>query len=189
MKMKIFNAYRAEVLKTSRGRILEIGFGTGVNLRYYPTSIKKITVIEPNPGMTAYARENSKRAPIEVERIAGVAENIPISHDSFDTVVSTLTLCSVKDPAQAASEIFRVLKPGGRFLFFEHGLADKPSIQAWQHRLNAFNKVVADGCNINRDMRGLLESAGFRFESFENFYLPKGPKTHGFMYKGIAVKP
>lgn len=188
MKMKIFNGYRAQVLQTARGRILEIGFGTGVNLRYYPGAIKKITVVEPNPGMAQYARENSRHSPVEVEAVPGVAENLPFTHESFDTVVSTLTLCSVSDPALVLGEIHRVLKPGGRLLFLEHGLADAPSVRAWQQRLNSVNKVLASGCNINRDMKALLESSGFKFENYENFYLPKGPKTHGYMYKGIAVK-
>jgi ubiquinone/menaquinone biosynthesis C-methylase UbiE len=186
MKMKVFDKHRADVLKTVRGKIVEIGFGTGANLKYYPSSIKEIAVVEPNSGMNKYLEDNLKKSLIRVNSIMGTAENLPFDDHTVDTVVSTLTLCSVADPARVLLEIKRVLRAGGRLMFFEHGLSPELNIQKWQNRLNPIQKTIADGCNLNRDIRSLLEQTGFDFESIENFYLKPGPKTHGYMYKGIA---
>ena len=188
MKMKILDPYRSDVLKTVRGNILEIGFGTGANLRYYPPAIQKITVLEPNRGMNKYAQEALQKRKMAIEKVEGKAESMPFEPETLDTVVSTLTLCSVGEPVSALREIHRVLKPGGIFLFFEHGLANHSGIVKWQNRLNGINKALADGCNINRDMKTLIEQAGFKFDALDNFYLPKGPRTHGYIYKGVATK-
>ncbi|MEQ1876143.1 MAG: class I SAM-dependent methyltransferase, partial [Bdellovibrionia bacterium] len=120
--------------------------------------------------------------------VEGKAEFMPFAPHSFDTVVCTFTICSLKSPAEAISEIHRVLKPGGRLLFVEHGLSDHPSVAKWQNRLNGIQRVVADGCNLNRDIKGIVEAGGLTIESLENFYLPKGPKPMGYIYKGTAAK-
>ena len=114
--------------------MLEIGFGTGVNLPYYPPAIRKITTVDPNPGMNTLSQKRIRASRIMIESQVRGAETLPMADNSFDTVVSTMTLCSIANVAQALQEIYRVLKPGGRFLFLAHGLSSDPKVQAWQHR-------------------------------------------------------
>ena len=179
--------YRQQLLEDVSGEILEIGFGTGLNLAYYPESVTKITTIEPNPGMQKLARSRIEQSQITVDYKVLNGESLPMKNASFDSVVCTWTLCSIPLVEQAIAEVYRLLKPGGKFFFIEHGLSYERSIQAWQNRLTPIQKVIADGCHLNRQIDNLVEQK-FPNVNIEQFYAPKLPKVIGYMYKGIAVK-
>jgi ubiquinone/menaquinone biosynthesis C-methylase UbiE len=179
--------YRREVLSDVQGEVLEIGFGTGINLSYYPEHLQQLVTVDANPGMNALAQKRIESSNIRVDNRVLNGENLPMADNTFDCVVSTWTLCSIANVEQALKEIYRVLKPGGRFFFIEHGLSDDPKVQVWQNRLNPINKAIADGCNLNRNIKELVE-AQFKNVTIEQFYAPKSPKVSGYMYKGIASK-
>jgi ubiquinone/menaquinone biosynthesis C-methylase UbiE len=180
--------YRRELLALASGDVLEIGFGTGLNLPYYPKGVHKLTAVDPNAGMYRRARRRIKQAGIEVDRRLLGGERLPFEDGSFDCVVSTFTLCSIEDVAQAVREVYRVLKPGGTFLFLEHGLSPEPGVQEWQHRLNWLQMRVAGGCHLDRDMRALVTAQPFASVRIDEFYIEKTPKTHGYLYRGVATK-
>lgn len=184
---ELVGRYRRELLANVQGTVLEIGFGTGLNLSYYPEHIQTITVVDPNPGMGSLARRRMACSSITVDWQVVDAQQLPFPNQSFDSVVSTWTLCSIPDLARALQEIQRVLRVGGKLFFLEHGLSRDPQIQRWQHRLNPIQKVIADGCNLNRDMAQLIRGAGFQFEELEQFYMPNQPKFIGYLYRGIAI--
>ncbi|MGK7886603.1 MAG: class I SAM-dependent methyltransferase [Crocosphaera sp.] len=182
-----FSEYRKELLKDVSGEVLEIGFGTGLNLAYYPESVTKLTVIDPNQGMNHYAKKRIKSSVIPVENKVLGGENLPMNDNSFDAVVSTWTLCSIPNIEKALSEIYRVLKPGKKFYFIEHGLSDEATIQVWQNRLTPLQKIIADGCHLNRDMKQLIETQ-FNQVEIQEFYAEDMPKVSGYMYQGVATK-
>jgi len=179
--------YRRQLLAHVQGAVLEIGFGTGLNLPCYPEHIRKITGVDPNPGMGSLARRRIASSPIAVDWQVADAQKLPFPSQSFDSVVSTWTLCSIPNVAKALGEIRRVLRAGGKLFFLEHGLSEDPQVQRWQNRLNPLQKVIADGCNLNRDMARLIREAGFRFEQLERFYMPDQPRFIGYTYQGIAL--
>jgi ubiquinone/menaquinone biosynthesis C-methylase UbiE len=179
--------YRRQLLAHVQGAVLEIGFGTGLNLPCYPEHIRKITGVDPNPGMGSLARRRIASSPIAVDWQVADAQKLPFPSQSFDSVVSTWTLCSIPNVAKALREIRRVLRAGGKLFFLEHGLSEDPQVQRWQNRLNPLQKVIADGCNLNRDMARLIREAGFRFEQLERFYMPDQPRFIGYTYQGIAL--
>jgi len=183
-----FSQLRKQVLSEAKGEVLEIGFGTGLNLPHYPPTVQHITTVDPNPGMNRYAKQQIAKSSIDVDRNVLSSEALPMADNRFDTVVSTWTLCSIKQIEKALSEVKRVLKHGGQFIFLEHGLSDEPNVQKWQHRLNPIQNVVGDGCHVNRDMRALIEACGFSSLNIENFYMNKAPKFIGYLYKGVAIK-
>jgi ubiquinone/menaquinone biosynthesis C-methylase UbiE len=183
-----FESEREQLLAGVSGRVLEIGFGSGLNLPHYPNGLTELIAIDPNPGMRRYAEPRIAQSPITVERYELSGESLPLADNSFDTVVSTWTLCSIEHVDRALREVHRVLKPGGRFIFLEHGLCDDPAVQRWQHRLNPIQQVLGDGCNLNRDIRALVEQVGFRSLAVENFCLERTPRLIGYMYRGEAVK-
>ena len=140
-----FNQYRQEVLAKVEGEVLEIGFGTGLNLSFYPDAINEIITVDNNPGVHKLAQKRIDKSSITVDHRILSGENLPMTDNSFDSVVSTWTLCSIEKVEQAVNEIHRVLKPGGKFFFIEHGLSNEPSIQTWQNRLNPKHNVIAEG--------------------------------------------
>jgi ubiquinone/menaquinone biosynthesis C-methylase UbiE len=182
------SAYRTKLLTHVRGEILEVGFGTGLNLPYYPENVKKIHTIDVNKGMNPLALSHIQRSSIQVDYHILDAQSLPFADESFDTVVSTWTLCSIKHIDKALKEIYRVLKAEGKFIFVEHGLSNESHIQKWQHLLTPIQKVVADGCHVNRDIENLIQAAGFRFESLTKEYVQGVPKIAGYFYYGIACK-
>lgn len=188
MSSEAFSKERKAVLKSASGEILEIGFGTGLNLPHYPVTVDKLTVIDPNHGMGRYAARQIAGSAIDVDRQVLNGEALPMADNSFDTVVSTWTLCSIKDVDSAVAEVYRVLKPGGRFIFLEHGLSPDKPVSRWQNRLNGIQQVVGDGCHLNRDMRAIIGAAGFSQLDIENYYLPGSPKFVSYMYRGIATR-
>jgi ubiquinone/menaquinone biosynthesis C-methylase UbiE len=183
-----FANYRREILADATGEVLEIGFGTGLNLAYYPSDkIQKITTIDVNPGMNQLAQKRIAISPIEVDYQVLNGEKLPMADATFDTVVSTWTLCSIKDVEPAIAEIYRVLKPGGKFIFIEHGLSREPQIQTWQHRLTPIQRIIADGCHLDRAIKSLISNQ-FANLDIKEFYAPNKPKIGGYFYQGIAIK-
>ena len=187
MSDPVIAQYRQQLLADVEGEVLEIGFGTGLNLPYYPEKIDKITTVDPNPGMKKLAEKRIKQSSITVDYRVLNGENLPMKDASFDCIVSTWTLCSIPQVNLAIAEIYRVLKPGGKFLFIEHGLSNEANIQVWQNRLTPIQKVIADGCHLNRNIEHLVKQK-FTNIKIDNFYAPNSPKVHGYMYRGIATK-
>ncbi|BAY63894.1 type 11 methyltransferase [Calothrix brevissima NIES-22] len=187
MSSPTLSAYRREILANVTGEVLEIGFGSGVNLSYYPEHLQKLITVDANPTINKLAQKRIQSSQIQVDNRVLNSENLPMADNTFDSVVSTFCLCSIANVSQAINEIYRVLKPGGRYFFLEHGLSDEANIQVWQHRLNPLSQVIGDGCNINRNIRQLV-AAQFANLTVEQFYIPKIPKISGYLYKGVAVK-
>ena len=180
--------HRQELLADASGEILEIGFGTGLNLPHYPQHVRRITVVDPNPGMHRLAKRRIEQFGIEVDdRLVG-GEQLPFDQGTFDCVVSTFTLCSVQGVVQALSEVWRVLKPGGRFLFLEHSLSPDPKIEKWQRRLNWIQRRLAGNCHLNREIKMLLTNRPFASVEAVEFYLDQTPRTHGYVCQGVASK-
>jgi ubiquinone/menaquinone biosynthesis C-methylase UbiE len=180
--------YRRDLLAHAGGKILEIGFGTGLNLPCYPAGVRKITTVDPNSGMFRRATKRIKQTGIAVDQRVLQSERLPFEDSTFDCVVSTFTLCSIEDVAQALREVYRVLRAGGKFLFLEHGLSPEPRVQKWQRRLNWLQMRLADGCHLNRNIRALVTAQLFASVEMEEFYIEKTPRTHGYMYRGVATK-
>lgn len=182
-----FPQYRREVLADVSGDVLEIGFGTGLNLPHYPESVRAITTVDVNPGMSAIAQRRIEASNITVHQHVLNGESLPMADDSFDSVVSTWTLCSIANVDQALREIGRVLKPSGTFFFIEHGLSSDPAIQTWQHRLTPVQKIVADGCHLDRNIQQLVERQ-FEGVIVTQFWAKDLPAIAGYFYKGAARK-
>jgi ubiquinone/menaquinone biosynthesis C-methylase UbiE len=180
--------HRQELLASASGDVLEIGFGTGLNLLHYPPGVRKLTTVDPNRGMHRLAQKRIKQTGIEVDQRLLDSERLPFEDRTFDSVVSTFTLCSIEHVEQALSEVCRVLKPGGRFLFLEHGLSPEPGVQKWQRRLNWLQRRLGDGCRLDRNIKGLVTAQPFSSVEIEEFYLEKSPRTHGYIYRGTASK-
>lgn len=187
MSKPVYDPYRQQTLAKVQGDVLEIGFGTGVNLGFYPEHIKKITTIDSNPGMSRLAKNRIKMFPITVFHRTLDSANLPMEDHTFDSVVSTWTLCSVKNIAQALHEIRRVLKPKGKLFFLEHGLSRDKKVRVWQKYLTPISKCFGGGCHLNRNIEALLKKHGFRLSGLEKFYIEETPKFAGYMYQGIAT--
>ena len=181
-------ALRSELLADVGGEVLEIGFGTGLNLPQYPEHVRRITTVDPNPGMNRLALRRIAEGGIAVDQRVLSGEALPFEDGTFDCVVSTWTLCSIPDAGRALGEVHRVLRPGGRFLFLEHGLADDPKSRAWQRRLNPIQRVLGDGCRLDLDVPALVGSRPFADLHVERFEMERVPRTHGTMYRGVATK-
>jgi ubiquinone/menaquinone biosynthesis C-methylase UbiE len=189
MDSKQINERRKSILgKITEEEILEIGFGTGINLKFYPQNVKKIIGIDDNNGMLKQAQKKISNGRFQIELINQSSELLPFPDKSINAAASTYTMCSIGNIASALKEIYRVLKPGGKYYFLEHGLADNPKTQKWQHRLNPIQNIWADGCNLNRDMKSLIKNAGLEIIEMKNYYMKRDPKIVGYMYEGIAVK-
>ncbi len=181
-------ALRQEVLADVGGEVLEIGFGTGLNLPHYPAHVRKITTVDPNPGMSRLSRRRLEASEITVDSTLISGEQLPFDAASFDHVVSTWTLCSIREVDQALGEIFRVLKPGGCFVFLEHGLSDDPKVQLWQRRLNPIQRRIGDGCRLDLDVATAVMAQPFEDVSWERFEMDRMPRTHGTFFRGVARK-
>ncbi len=178
---------RAKLVPRAQGRVLEIGIGTGRNLPFYDkTKLAQLYGLDPALQMHRKARERMREAGIEVELLDLPAEKIPMPDASFDTVITTFTLCTIPDAVAALREMRRVLKPGGRLLFCEHGTAPDASVRRWQDRLTPLWKPIAGGCHLNRDIPALLREGGFHIEDMEQLYLP-GPRPLTYNYWGSAT--
>ncbi|MBY8966036.1 class I SAM-dependent methyltransferase [Algiphilus sp.] len=184
--MKAIQRQRAALLPRARGRVLEIGIGTGRNFPFYaPLQVEQLVGLDPAETMHAKARQRAAAAGMEVELLSISAEGIPAADHSFDTVVCTFSLCTIPDPVAALHEMRRVLKPGGDLLFSEHGLAPDAAVQRWQHRLSPGWSKIAGGCQLDRDIPALLEQGGFHIHDMDARYL-KGPKPWTYVRTGSA---
>lgn len=180
--------HRQELLQLVEGHVLEIGFGTGLNLPHYPHHVRRLTAIDPNPGMHHKAQKRIEQTGIEVDRRMLRSESLPFTDNAFDCVVSTFTLCSIESVDRAVGEIHRVLKPGGRFLFLEHGLSPEPQVQKWQRRLNWLQQRLGDNCHLDRDIPRIVRTQPFLPVDVAEFYLENTPRTYGYLYRGAAAK-
>lgn len=177
---------RSKIVPQALGEVLEVGIGSGLNLPFYdPKKVSSIIGIDPAAQMQSLARKRATAIGIPVEVIAVDVQGIHADTDRFDTIVMTFTLCSIDDPVPALREMVRVLKPGGRLLFCEHGLAPDPSIERWQHRLTPFWKPMAGGCHLDRDIPALIRAGGFVIDELSEEYLP-GPRPVSYVYSGVA---
>ena len=179
---------RSQTLAEVHGDIFEIGFGTGMNLPFYPESVEKIITADVNPAMEKFAQRSIDSTSIEVDCRVLNGENLPIDDESFDSVVCTWTLCSIVNVEQALREIHRILRPEGRFYFVEHGLADDAKVRKWQDRLTPIQKVIGDGCHLNRNIKKLIQDQKFSFLQLDTYYMKKSPRAFGYMYQGVAEK-
>jgi ubiquinone/menaquinone biosynthesis C-methylase UbiE len=185
MRNRNLAPYRSRTVSEATGHVLEVGIGSGLNLPFYRESASHIVGLDPSPKLLAMAREAAHRSAMPLKLIEGTAEAIPIEDRSIDTVVTTWTLCSVPDVGRALREMRRVLRPGGRLLFVEHGRAPEAGVRWWQDRLTPMWKHLAGGCHLNRAIGQLIENAGFRIERLDSGYM-RGPKPMTFMYEGAA---
>ena len=179
---------RKTLLREVRGEVLEIGFGTGLNLPHYPDHIRRITTVDVNPGMDARALRRIEKSPIDVDNHVLNGEALPMADASFDSVVSAWTLCSIEKVGKALGELRRVLKSHGQFFFVEHGLAPDEKVRRWQRRLNPLQRTLGDGCNLDRNIREIIEAAGFTITQMDEFYWEKAPKSLGYTYLGTATR-
>ncbi|VEP15630.1 Methyltransferase type 11 [Hyella patelloides LEGE 07179] len=179
--------HRQEILADVKGEVLEIGFGTGLNLSYYPESLKNIVTVEVNSQVNKLAQKRLQSSNITVDCRVLNGENLPMADNTFDSVVSTFTLCSIANVEQALTEVYRVLKSGGNFFFVEHGLSNEPTIQVWQNRLTPIQKAIAGGCHLNRNIKQIVENQ-FDTVSLKELYADNSPKIAAYLYKGIATK-
>jgi ubiquinone/menaquinone biosynthesis C-methylase UbiE len=178
---------RRRIIPQAHGDVLEIGVGSGVNFPYYDSgNVGKVFALEPNRGMLQHAEDRRRRSLLNVEFLDLPGERIPLADSSVDTVVSTFTMCTIPGVVEALRGVFRVLRPGGQFIFFEHGLAPDPQIQRWQRRLEPLFKRTFEGCHLTRHIPTLIQNSGFRIEQLENGYLAPFPKSGTYCFWGMA---
>ncbi len=178
---------REKVVPRARGRVLEVGIGSGLNLPFYDcANVNKVWGLDPAPEMTRMAERAARSVPFEVEFIGLPGDEIPLEDSSVDTVVVTYTLCTIPDTTAALRQMSRVLRPGGELIFCEHGAAPDARVRRWQDRLNPLWKRLGGGCNLNRPIPALIEEGGFRIKSLDTMYIP-GWRPASFNYWGTAV--
>ncbi len=185
MRQEQLGKYRQEVVGAASGRVLEVGVGSGVNLALYGGRIEIVHGIDPSPRLLLIARRRAVAAGVRVDLMQGSAAAIPLADGSIETVVMTWTLCSIADPLAALREMRRVLRPGGKLVFVEHGLSPEPGVERWQHRLTPMWRHLAGGCHLDRKIDGLIRAAGFDLTRLRNEYA-LGPRPMAYMYVGCA---
>lgn len=187
MSGRELNRYRQSLLESVRGNVLEIGFGTGLNVPYYGDGVTTLTAIDPNEGMMPLATPRIQSSNVKITLQTASAEMLPMAAEVFDAVVCTWTLCSIPNLEAALSEVYRVLKPGGQFFFIEHGLSPEQGVGTWQRRITPLQRRIADGCHLDRPMASLIEAVFDQLE-WDEFYATNLPKLLGYFYKGVATK-
>jgi ubiquinone/menaquinone biosynthesis C-methylase UbiE len=189
LAMRQMNHMRSETIEEAEGEVLEVGFGTGLNLSYYGPAVTTLVGLDPmdvTEVESVQARIRGVSFPIERKALRADG-GLPFDAGRFDTIVTTWTLCSIPEVDKALKEMRRVLKPGGRYVFIEHGRADADSTARWQDRVNPLWNRMCDGCNINRKIDRLVEEGGFELESLDRFRA-KGPGIVAQMYRGVATR-
>jgi ubiquinone/menaquinone biosynthesis C-methylase UbiE len=178
---------RERVCAGLTGEVVELGFGSGLNVPHYPDTVTGVLAVEPSDVGYRMAGRRLSGTSVPVERIGLDGARLPLDDDSVDSALSTWTLCTIPDVAAALAEVRRVLRPSGRLHFLEHGLSPDPGVERWQHRLNGMQGRIAGGCRIDRSIDRLLQDAGFHIERCENSYEKGAPKAMGYLYEGVAV--
>jgi ubiquinone/menaquinone biosynthesis C-methylase UbiE len=179
---------RARACEGLHGRVIEIGFGSGLNARWYPSTVTQVDVVEPSEVAWRMSADRRLRAAAPVGRIGIDGQQLNIGAATFDAALVTFTLCTIPDVEAALSEIRRVLKPGASLHFLEHGIADDPKVVAWQRRLEPIQRRLAGGCHLTRDPVILIEKAGLPIHTVEQVDLPGGPKPFRSGFLGVALK-
>jgi ubiquinone/menaquinone biosynthesis C-methylase UbiE len=185
MRQEVLRPFRARIAGAAEGRVLEVGIGSGLNLTLYGAAVREVIGVDPSAALLGRARQAASGARVPVELVEGSAEALAFEDRSFDTVVTTWSLCTIPDADRALAEMRRVLRPGGSLLFVEHGRAPEPGVARWQDRLDPLWSSLAGGCHLNRPMDALLRRNGFRLDSLATGRVP-GPRTHTFLYEGRA---
>lgn len=188
MGIKEFEPIRTRVASALEGDVVEIGFGSGLNVPSYPPAVKRVLAVDPATVGRKLAAKRLAATAVPVEFVGLDGEQLPIESGSVDRVLATWTLCSIPRPDRALAEIYRVLRSGGEFRFAEHGLSPDPDVARWQNRITPIQRRVAGGCHLNRPVRSLLEASGLEVTTLDNYYI-SGPKPWGYMYEGAATKP
>ncbi|MFQ5481904.1 MAG: class I SAM-dependent methyltransferase [Nitrospinaceae bacterium] len=183
-----FARQREKYLQDVAGEVLEVGFGSGLNLPHFSNKVSRLLALDPSRLGRRLARRRIRQCPFPVEFLDLEDAGIPLPEAAVDVVVTTWTLCTIPDADAALREMLRVLRPGGRYVFVEHGLSPDPDVAKWQNRLNPIQKCLAGGCNLNRQMDALISGAGFQIETLDRFYF-RAPKFACYLYAGRAVKP
>jgi len=187
MGQERFQEQRARTLAPLQGTVLEVGFGTGLNLPHYPKSVTWLTAVEPENVLPIKVTERSVEAPMPVEIIRVSAEKLPFPQGKFDCALSTWTLCTIPNAVAALKEIRRVLKPEGLFVFLEHGRSEDPRLYRWQKVVNPFQQFFACGCHLTRPIDALIEEAGWHIDELDRFQMGGIPKIAAQMYRGVAT--
>jgi len=185
MRQEVLRPFRTRVAGAAEGRVLEIGIGSGLNLPLYGSDMSEVVGVDPSPALLSRAGDAAGRCRAPITLLEGSAEALALEDRSFDTVVTTWSLCTIPDARQALAEVRRVLRPGGVLLFVEHGRAPEPGVARWQNRLDPIWTRIAGGCHLNRAMDVLLRDAGFRLDGPATARVP-GPRTHTFLFEGRA---
>ena len=184
---KPINYQRKKVVPLAKGIVLDVGVGSGLNIPFYDmTKIDKVIGLDPSVELNNLAKDVAREHQVDVEFILCGAENIPLPDNHVDTVLVTYTMCTIPEVMDANKEMLRVLKPDGRLIFCEHGLAPDPKVAKWQKRIDPIWGKIAGGCHLNRDIPELITSAGFVIENMEQMYLPSTPSFAGYNYWGTA---
>lgn len=182
---KAVGKLRQEVASALSGEVLEVGFGSGLNVPFYPPAVTHVQAVDPAMVGRKLAAKRIVASHVPIEFVGLDGEHLPVESGSIDHVLITWTMCTIPDIETALSEMRRVLRPGGQMHFIEHGLAPDANVVKWQHRLNPLEKRLAGGCNLNRPIDTLIQGAGFRFDELNTFY-GKGPKSFSYFYEGVA---
>ncbi len=186
---KPINYQRQKVVPLAKGKVLDIGIGSGLNIPFYNSNkIDKVIGIDPSQELIDLAKDLINNSQTSIDLVIGSAEAIPFPDNFFDSILITYTMCTIPHAAIANKEMWRVLKDDGRLIFCEHGLAPDKKISKWQNRIDPFWGKIAGGCHLNRDIQKLITDAGFSFESLDKMYLPNTPKFAGYNYWGIGKK-
>jgi ubiquinone/menaquinone biosynthesis C-methylase UbiE len=187
--VKPLRRLRERVCEGLHGRVVEVGFGSGLNIPYYPAAVSAVAAIEPADTGWKLAGKRLTGSGVSIERTGLDGQSLPLADGSCDTALSTFTLCTIPDVEAALGEIRRVLKPGGALHFLEHGLAPDEPVQRWQHRLEPMQKKLFGGCHLTRPVAELLTKAGFTVTEIDVFYEKSAPKPWGAASLGVAVSP
>jgi ubiquinone/menaquinone biosynthesis C-methylase UbiE len=181
-------ALRRRVCAELSGDVVEVGFGSGLNVEHYPLSVRRVLAIEPSAVARRLAQRRLQQARVPVEFVGEDGQHLPLGQGTADSALLTWTLCGMPDPAAAAQELYRVLVPGGSVAYLEHGASPEPDVARWQRRLNGFNHLVG-GCRLDRNPAAILAQAGFVADRSDNYYLEHAPHFAGYVYEGTVRKP
>lgn len=187
LRGKEFSRLRARVVAPLDGEVLEIGFGSGLNVPHYPSAIRRVRAVDPATVGRKLAARRVAASPVPVDYVGLDGEDLPLGDGSVDHVLTTFTLCTIPDVERALAEVTRVLRPGGTFHFLEHGRSPEPRVARWQDRLTPLQRRLGGGCHLNRPIDELVGHMGLRVGEIDNYHL-KGPRALGYMYEGTATK-